>query len=125
MNTVVALLLDEMLSAAIAKQLRAAGLDAVAVVEDPQLVGAPDEDILEYATTQHRCVVTANISDFAALSGSWLSAGRTHWGIAYVSARAFPQNRSFIGNIVRAIQATAEQGALPRTDGEVFLRPAN
>jgi hypothetical protein len=49
------LLLDEMmLSGAIAMQLRARGHDVTAVVDDPGLVGTPDEQLLSYATSDGR-----------------------------------------------------------------------
>jgi Domain of unknown function (DUF5615) len=43
------LLLDEMLSAGIAEQLRAKGHDVLAVVADPALTALPDDQILAYA----------------------------------------------------------------------------
>jgi hypothetical protein len=56
------LLLDEMFSDAIAQQLRAKGYDVVSVVAHPDLVGLPDDQILAYATTEGRALVTATSS---------------------------------------------------------------
>lgn len=120
--TVTALLLDEMLSGAIAEQLRARDLDAVAVVENPRLIGTPDEELLAHAAAQERVVVTANVADFAAIATDWRAAGRAHAGLVYVTSRAFPQDRSFIGAIVSALLALQDSGSLPRTSTETFLR---
>jgi hypothetical protein len=42
-----------------------------AVVDDAALVGTPDEELLAYATTSGRCLVTANVRDFAAIPTPW------------------------------------------------------
>ena len=59
------LLLDEMFSDDIAQQLRAKGHDVLSVVADPALVGLPDDQVLAYATTEGRTLVTANIKDLS------------------------------------------------------------
>jgi predicted nuclease of predicted toxin-antitoxin system len=87
---VTALLLDEMLSGAIAEQLRARGIDVVAVVEDSSLIGTADEDLLDHPAVQQRVLVTANVADFAALANDSRAGDRTHAGIVYVTNRAFP-----------------------------------
>lgn len=117
-----ALLLDEMFSAAIAGQLRGRAVDAEAVVEDVTLVGTPDEDLLAHATMQQRVLVTANVGDFAAIATQWRAAGRQHAGLVYVSSRAFPQDRSFVGAIVSALLALCDADSLPGPGAETFLR---
>jgi hypothetical protein len=119
---VTALLLDEMLSGAIAEQLRARNLDVVAVVEDPRLVGTPDEELLVHAATQKRVLVTANVADFAAIVTDWRGAGREHAGLVYVTSRAFPQDRSFVGAVVSSLLALHDSGGVPHPGGETFLR---
>lgn len=96
-------LLDEMLSGTIAAQLRTRSLDVTAVVDDVALVSTPDEDLLPQATDQRRVLVTANISNFAAIANDWRAAGRTHHGLVYVANRTFPQDRSFIGSVTDAL----------------------
>lgn len=117
-----ALLLDEMLSGAIAEQLRARGLDGVAVVEDPRLVGTPDEELLAHAAAQERMLVTANVADFAAIATDWRGAGREHPGLVFVTNRAFPQDRSFVGAVVSSLLALHDSSGLPRPGTETFLR---
>lgn len=124
MTSARALLLDEMLSAAIARRLRDRGVDAVAVVENGSLVGASDEDVLEWAASERRRVVTANIADFVVLTRKWQAAGRDHAGIVYLPNRAFPQNRSYIGAVVNALGALIERPEFPSANGETFLQRA-
>ena len=115
------LLLDEMLSGTIAAQLRTHGLDVTAVVEDGSLVSTPDEDLLAYAAEHRRILVTANISDFAAIANDWRAAGRTHHGLVYVTNRTFPQNRSFIGSVADALAILCTSTAAPAPGTEIFL----
>ena len=75
------LLLDEMFSDDIAKQLRAKGYDVISVVADPALVGLPDDQVLAYATTDGRALVTANIKDFVPSDGRYRAAGQSHAGL--------------------------------------------
>lgn len=116
------LLLDVMLSPAVAKNLRVRGIDTVAVVDVPVLVAAADEDLLGHAAESDRAIVTMNIADFAIIAARWRAAGREHAGIIYVAYRAFPQTRAFVGAVTRALAAPALVGAV-RVEREVFLRP--
>lgn len=116
------ILLDEMLSGAIAEQLRGRGFDAVAVVEDAALVSTPDDDLLVHAKENARALVTANIADFMKIANDWRASGRVHHGIVHVTYRAFPQNRSFIGAVVESLTALYAADAVPAPGGETFLR---
>ena len=116
------LLLDEMLSGAIAGQLRRRGYDVVAVVEDVSLISTPDEGLLAHAAEQQRVLVTANTGDFAAIAGDWRAGGRVHHGIVYAAYRTFGQDRSFIGAMVDALAALYRANALPPPGTETFLR---
>ena len=89
------LLLDEMFSDDIAQRLRAKGYDVISVVADRALVGLPDDQALAYATTEVRALVTANIKDFVPLDARYRAAGQSQAGLILVSAKTFPQNRSF------------------------------
>ena len=97
------LLLDEMLSGAIAEQLRARRHDVAAVVEDNALISLPDEDLLVAATEAGRAIVTANIKDFVPLDQRWKAAGQSHAGIVLVPTKTCPQDRAFIGALVDAL----------------------
>ena len=106
------LLLDEMLSGEIARQLREAGHDVSAVVEDRDLIGVADDDVLARAAADGRCVMTANVRDFAALHAQWACAGRSHAGIVYAVTRVFPQDRSFLGALVNAFEFAIVHGQI-------------
>jgi hypothetical protein len=116
------LLLDEMLSGEIAVQLRVRGWGVVAVVEDPALVGTPDEDLLTRATGEGRSIVTANVRDFAAISTQWRARGREHAGLVHITTRTFPQDRSYVGAIVAALDSLLRSGRAPSAGSETFLR---
>lgn len=115
------LLLDEMLAGSIAAQLRARGHDVLAVVEDPSMTGLSDEEVLASATASGRVVVTLNVRDFVPLAQRWRSAGRSHAGLVLVSSRAFPQDRSFVGALVKALDKLLTEDP-PSSDTVMFLQ---
>jgi predicted nuclease of predicted toxin-antitoxin system len=117
-----AFLLDEMLSPAIAEQLRQRGHDTYAITERADLVGLPDDQVLALGADEHRIVVTLNVADFASLHSSWQAQGRPHSGVIFVSTTTFPQNRGFIGALVSALHRAADSGELPDKDEASFLR---
>jgi hypothetical protein len=115
------LLLDEMLSGAVAEQLRARGHDVVAVVNDPVLTGLPDHDILTAAAAEGRALVTANIKDFVPLDQRYKASGRGYGGLVLIPAKTFPQDRTFLGAIVAALDKLLSEGTI-RPDALVFLQ---
>jgi NADPH-dependent 2,4-dienoyl-CoA reductase/sulfur reductase-like enzyme len=117
------LLLDEMLTGAIAEQLRARGHDVTAVVEEPALTGLSDDEILAAAAADRRTPVTANITDFVPLDQRYRARGRTHNGIVLVSAKTFPQDRAFVGALVAALDGLLSEGS-PVAGTVVFLQRA-
>jgi predicted nuclease of predicted toxin-antitoxin system len=60
----VKLLLDEMLSPAIARELRQRGHDAESVAGHPDREAQSDPEVLAPAKTEHRAIVTNNLRDF-------------------------------------------------------------
>ena len=61
------LLLDEMLSPVIARELQARGYDVQAVAAHPQREALPDPKVLALARAERRAVVTNNVRDFRPL----------------------------------------------------------
>jgi predicted nuclease of predicted toxin-antitoxin system len=112
----VRLLLDEMFSPEIAAELVKRGHDVVAVAADPGLVGLPDEQVLEWATDQGRCLVTENVKDYEVLRRAAVAQGRTHAGLLYSGPRRFPRDRRFVGVLVVALDKTIAAGQLPGPD---------
>lgn len=99
------LLLDEMFAEDIAQQLRTNDYDVISVVDDPALVGLPDDQVLAYATAEGRALVTANIKDFVPLDTRYRAAGQSHAGLILVSTKTFPQNRGFPSAITTALSS--------------------
>jgi predicted nuclease of predicted toxin-antitoxin system len=116
------LLLDEMLSGVIAEQLRAKGHDVLAVVDDPALAGSADEQILAHAAAAGRALVTANIKDFMPLDARYRAASQAHAGLILVSAKTFPQDRTFTAAITSALSAHLDQPS-PAQPGQVRFLP--
>jgi hypothetical protein len=83
------LLLDEMFTDDVAQQLRIKGYDVISVVADPALVGRPDDQILAYATTEGRTLVTANVKDFVPLDTRYRAADQSHAGLSSYRLKLF------------------------------------
>jgi predicted nuclease of predicted toxin-antitoxin system len=105
------LLLDEMLSAGIAEQLCAKGHDVLAVVADPALTALPDDQILAHAARTGRALVTANIKDFMPLDTLYRAASQEHAGLILISAKTFPQDRTYTATITGALAILLDQPA--------------
>ena len=115
------LLLDEMFSDDIARQLRSNSYDVISVVTDPALVGLPDDQLLAYATGEGRALVTANIKDFVPLDTRYRAAGQSHAGLILVSTKTFPQNRGFPSAVTTALAALLSGTAKIQSGQVLFL----
>jgi hypothetical protein len=113
--------MDEMFSDTIAQQLCTKGHDVISVVAQPALVGLPDDQILAYATTEGRALVTANIKDFMPLDGRYQAAGQAHPGLILVSTKTFPQSRGFTAAITAALETLLSEGDKILPGQVVFL----
>ena len=103
----VRLLLDEHISPDVAEQLRARGVDAVAVSDRSELRGRDDADLLEAAAAENRAVLTRNLRDFLQLDSQWASRDRRHAGIVCLIHHKFPEDASFIGRLTEALDEWA------------------
>ncbi len=113
------LLLDEMISPAVAQQLRRRGHDVEAVAERTDLRTQPDDLLFAVAQAEQRTIVTENIDDFRVLA----AANVAHAGLILCPFGAFPHSGSRrIGQYVTALDAllTAETDMTGR---EHWLRP--
>lgn len=115
------LLLDEMFTDDISRQLRTKGYDVISVVADPALVGLPDDQILAYATTEGRALVTANIRDFVPLDTRYRVADQAHAGLILVSTKTFPQNRGFPAAVTTALTVLLSGTAKIQSGQVLFL----
>lgn len=94
----------------------------IAVVEDPTLVGTPDEELLVHATSQGRLLVTANVGDFAAIHNSWSSSGRSHAGLIHIVNQVYPSDRSFVGAVIAALNELIVAARLPAQGAQTYLQ---
>ncbi len=104
------LLLDEMLSAVIAQQLRSRGHDVLAVGERPELRGLSDTDLFELAQRDSQAIVTHNRDDFLALDRRYRDVGCAHHGIVILHPRRFAQGTETIGALVTSIETFLAAG---------------
>ncbi len=102
------LLIDEDSQALpLVKTLRKANHDVV-TVNEANLMGQPDNVVLEYATQNNRIVLTRNCRDFKALHEAKLN----HQGIFAVYQEANPLKKMSRKDIVKAI-ANLEDAQIP------------
>jgi Domain of unknown function (DUF5615) len=114
------LLLDEMFTDDTAQQLRTKDYDVISVVADQALAGLPDDQILAYATTEGRALVTANIKDFIPLDTRHRAADQSHAGLILVSTKTFPQNRGLPSAVATAL-ASLLSGTAKIQSGQVLF----
>ena len=76
------LLLDEMLSPAIARELRERGHDVLAITEHAGWAALSDPEVLAVARTERRAVVTNNLRDYRPLHADAITPGGPgHFGM--------------------------------------------
>jgi predicted nuclease of predicted toxin-antitoxin system len=101
----VKLLLDEMLSPAIARALRARGHDVEAVKEHPDWEGLADQDLVAVARDEQRAIVTTNLRDFRPLHVELITPGNAgHAGFVFVPT-TYRLTKADIGRLVAALEA--------------------
>lgn len=102
------LLLDEMISATVAEQLRARGHDVVAVQEPDlgHLRGIDDCVLLDHASAERRALVTDNIPDFVRCHQRRLDRDSPHHGLLLLTNDTFPRHRhdAFVGQLLVALE---------------------
>jgi predicted nuclease of predicted toxin-antitoxin system len=105
----VKLLLDEMLSPVIARELRARGYDVQAVAGDPGRETLSDREVLELARAEQRSIVTNNVRDFRPLHVEAVTPGGPgHYGMIFMSGN-YRRTKSDIGRIIAALEAKITQ----------------
>lgn len=118
------LLLDEMITAIVADQLRARDHDVIAVQDLglAHLRGTDDGLLLDQAVDRQRAVVTDSIPDCLRCHHLRLDAGQKHYGLPLFSNDTFPRHRHdrFISHILAAIEE--ELDANPSDDDSNRIR---
>jgi hypothetical protein len=119
----VKLLLDEMLSPAIARELRSRGHDVESIGGRVEWQGLSDPDVLEVARRERRAIVTNNLRDFRPLHHEALApGGRGHFGMVFVPG-SFRRTKADLGRLVAALEAVllARPGIDDLADGETWV----
>ena len=117
------LLLDEMLSPAIARELQARGYGVQAVAGHPERQALPDAEVLALARSQRRAVVTNNVRDFRPLHvEAVMPGGPGHYGMIFMSGD-YRRTKSDIGRIIAALEVKLTQypGDEALADAEEWL----
>jgi len=118
------LLLDEMLSPTIARELCARGHDVQAVVG--QLLNREalsDPEIMTLARSEHRAVVTNNLRDFRPLHyEAIMPGGPGHYGMIFIPGN-YQRTKADTGRIVAALKAELLEypGEQDLANGETWL----
>jgi len=119
----VRLLLDEMLSPQIARNLRERGHDVVALSERAEWMSLGDDDVIELARTQRRAVVTNNLRDYRPRAATAaLPDGRGHHGMIFIPG-SYRLRRAAVGAITDALlaQLAAHPGERDLYNRETWL----
>ena len=117
------LLLDEMLTPDIARELRARGHDVEAVTGHPDWEGLSDPQIMVVARTEHRAIVTNNLRDYRPLHSEAVTpGGRGHFGMIFVPG-SYRRTKADTGRIIAALEAKLAQypGETDLANGEAWL----
>jgi len=119
----VRLLLDEMLSPAIARELAARGHDVQAVAGHQEREALSDPEVLAIARAERRAVVTNNVRDFRPLHvEAVMPGGQGHFGMIFMSGN-YRRTKADIGRIIAALEAKLAQypGDEDLANGEDWL----
>lgn len=108
------LLLDEMLSPAIARELRSRGHDVRSVSGDPDAQALTDPAVFDLALAEQRTVVTNNVRDFRPLYTGHLRQGQQHHGIVFMSG-SFKRRKADSDRICRLLESLLN--SRPNEDG--------
>lgn len=117
------LLLDEMLSPAIARELRSRGHDVESIAGLPDREARSDPEVPALARAERRAVVTNNLRDFRPLHHEAITPGGAgHFGMIFVPS-GYRRSRADTGRIVVALEAILAEhpGETDLANGEAWL----
>ena len=111
------LLLDEMISPRIARELRREGFDVVAVKADrPELEALADREVLRHAAVERRALVSNDVLDFQLIHNRMLANGEEHYGILFTDDGTMPRNKAsmplWVRTLKRFLEANPSEDAL-------------
>lgn len=98
------LLLDEMISPRVARELRKDGHDVHVVKQDrPDLAGRRDRGIVQLIAVERRAIVTNDVADFQGIHDQFVTAGEAHYGMIFTSDATMPRTKAAIPQWVRTL----------------------
>lgn len=104
------LLLDEMISPRIARQLREKGHDVQAIKHDrPELAGHADNEIILRMAVEQRAIVTNDVADFHLIHDRTMAAGDQHAGLIFTFDDAMPRSKASIPQWVDNLAALLDE----------------
>jgi Domain of unknown function (DUF5615) len=118
----VRLLLDEMLSPAIARELREHGHDVLAIANS-ESAALSDPEVMALARTERRAVVTNNLRDYRPLHADAVTPGGPgHFGMIFMPG-SYRRTRADIGRIISALEQKLKEypGDEDLANGESWL----
>ena len=100
------LLLDEMISPKIARELRGRrDFDVQAIKGDrPDLEAVADREIVRRIAAEQRTLVTNGVLDFQLIHNQMLAAGEEHYGLIFTGDSTMPRNKASIPLWVRTLK---------------------
>jgi uncharacterized protein with PIN domain len=102
----VRILLDEMISPRIARELRESGHDVQAVKKDrPDLVSRSDNELIRQMAAERRAIVTNDVADFQAIHERLAAAEDEHSGMIFTFDATMPRTKDAIPDWVEALSA--------------------
>ncbi len=117
------LLLDEMLSPVIARELRERGHDVESIAGNPGREAMSDTDVLALARAEHRAIVTNNLRDYRPLHNEAIvPGGDGHFGMIFMPG-TYRRTKADIGRIIAALEAILAHhpGENDLANGEAWL----
>ena len=117
------LLLDEMLSPSIARELCSRGRDVRAIKGHAEWESLSDCEVMDLARREERAIVTNNLRDYRPLHHAAITpGGRGHFGMVFMAGNYRPAKHD-VGRIVSALEAKLSDhpGERDIADGETWL----
>ena len=117
------LLLDEMLSPAIARELRERRHDVRAVAEHSGWAALSDPEMMALARTERKAIATSNLRDYRLLHADAITPGGPgHFGMVFMPG-SYRRTKADTGRIISALEAklTEYPGDDDLANGECWL----
>ncbi len=117
------LLLEEMLSPAIARELRDRAHDVQAVADHSDWAALSDPEVMALTRTERRAIVTNNLRDYRPLHADAVTPGGPgHYGMVFMPG-SYRRTKADIGRIISALEAKLAEypGDEDLANGECWL----